>query len=143
MNLEQNLFVMTGDGELQEGQIWESLISAKNNNMREITMIVDHNKLQSDTFLKSVSDLGDLKNKFQSFGWYVTECDGNDIESLDKAFHEVKKSKFPKVIIAHTVKGKGVGVMEYTSLDSDVDMYKFHSGAPSSYIPTSSHRNIY
>ncbi len=134
MKLEQNLFVMTGDGELQEGQIWESLISAKNNNMHEITMIIDHNKLQSDTFLTSVSDLGDLKNKFQSFGWYVTECDGNDIVSLDKAFHELRKSKLPKVIIAHTVKGKGVEVMEHTSLDSDVDMYKFHSGAPSSNI---------
>ena len=71
------VFVMTGDGELQEGQFWESLISAVNFGLHEITVIVDHNKLQSDTFVKNVSDLGDLEAKLNAFGWCVILCSYN------------------------------------------------------------------
>lgn len=124
------VFVMTGDGELQEGQFWESLISAANQGLHEITVIVDHNKLQSDTFVKNVSDLGDLEGKLRAFGWRVERCDGNDVRALAKALSSMKSDRRPKVIIADTVKGKGVSFMEHTSLDSDVAMYRFHSGAP-------------
>lgn len=124
------VFVLTGDGELQEGQFWESLISAANNKMSELVVIIDHNKLQSDTFVKNVSDLGDLEAKLLSFGWCVERCNGNDVDQLRKAYTKIKLDKRPKVIIADTVKGKGVSFMEHTSLDSDVDMYRFHSGAP-------------
>jgi transketolase len=73
------VFVLTGDGELQEGQLWESLGSAVNECMGEITPIVDHDKLQSDTWVSEVSDLGDLEREVRAFGWAVARCDGNDV----------------------------------------------------------------
>ena len=127
------VFVLTGDGELQEGQFWESLISAANDKMDELVVIIDHNKLQSDTLVAHVSDLGDLEAKLEAFGWHVARCDGNDLaafsSTLDACLAVTGK---PKIIIADTVKGKGVSFMEHTSIDSDVELYKFHSGAPSS-----------
>lgn len=124
------IFVLTGDGELQEGQFWESLVSAVNSGLHEITVIIDHNKLQSDTFIKNVSDLGDLEGKLRAFGWRVERCDGNNIEALASTIASLHGERRPQVIIADTVKGKGVSFMEHTSLDSDVAMYRFHSGAP-------------
>ena len=124
------VFVLTGDGELQEGQFWESLVSAVNYGLHEITAIIDHNKLQSDTFVKNVSDLGDLEAKLLAFGWRVERCDGNDVGAFSAALFACKGESSPQVIIADTVKGKGVSFMEHTSLDSDVAMYRFHSGAP-------------
>ena len=73
------VYVLTGDGELQEGQFWESLQPTANRGLDEITVIVDHNKLQSDTWVSEVSDLGDLEAKVAAFGWAVGRCDGNDI----------------------------------------------------------------
>jgi transketolase len=126
------VFVLTGDGELQEGQFWESLISAANHRMQELTVIVDHNKLQSDTLVSKVSDLGDLEAKLAAFGWHVSRCNGNDLEDFAAALAAGKRAADrPKAIIADTVKGKGVSFMEHTSIDSDVELYKFHSGAPS------------
>lgn len=128
----KRVYVMTGDGELQEGQIWESLVSAVNRRMGELTVVVDHNKIQSDYSVARTSDLGDLKAKFEAFGWLCERLDGHDHEALASCFarfrHEEHK---PKVIIADTVKGKGVSFMEGVAIDSDVDMFKFHSGAPS------------
>lgn len=125
------VIVITGDGELQEGQFWESLISAVNKNMGELTIVVDHNKLQSDTLVSLVSDLGDLEAKFRSFGFLVHRCDGNSVHELDRLIaSSVKVSETPTAIIADTIKGKGVSFMEHTSIDSDVELYKFHSGAP-------------
>ena len=124
------IFVMTGDGELQEGQFWESLISAANQGFHEITAIIDHNKLQSDTFVKNVSDLGDLEAKLQAFAWRVERCDGHDMAAFAKTLGSIREENRPKIIIADTIKGRGVSFMEHTSLDSDVAMYRFHSGAP-------------
>lgn len=129
-NRSGRVFVLTGDGELQEGQFWESLVSAVNYGLHEITVIIDHNKLQSDTFVKNVSDLGDLEAKLRAFGWRVERCDGNDIGAFAATLAKLKGETRPKIIIADTVKGKGVSFMEHTSLDSDVAMYRFHSGAP-------------
>lgn len=126
------VYVLTGDGELQEGQFWESLISAANHRMGELIVIIDHNKLQSDTLVSKVSDLGDLEAKLRAFGWYVGRCNGNDIQAFADTLSSAKKDRDkPKVIIADTIKGKGVSFMEHTSIDSDVEFYKFHSGAPS------------
>ena len=126
-----NVFVLTGDGELQEGQFWESLISAANHKLHELTVIIDHNKLQSDTLVSKVSDLGDLEAKLAAFGWHVSRCDGNDLEAFSKTLNATKIiTDKPKVIIADTIKGKGVSFMEHTSIDSDIEFYKFHSGAP-------------
>jgi transketolase len=128
---KRRYYVLTGDGELQEGQIWESLISAANEGMGEITAIVDHNKLQSDYRVSQTSDLGDLKAKFASFGWHVERCDGHDLDAFAAALASCAAHPGrPRVIIADTVKGRGVSFMEHTALDSDADMYRFHSGAP-------------
>ena len=118
-------------GELQEGQFWESLASAVNNNFNEITVIIDHNKLQSDTLVSKVSDLGDLEGKLNAFGWHVSRCDGNDLEKFSSVLKTISNiTDKPKIIIADTIKGKGVSFMEHTSIDSDVELYKYHSGAP-------------
>ena len=124
-------FVMTGDGELQEGQIWESLVSAANARLGALTVIVDHNKFQSDYSVERTSSLGDLAAKFAAFGWHVVRADGHDTAALAHVFGELRAIvDRPKVLIADTVKGKGVSFMEGTSIDSDVDMFRFHSGAP-------------
>lgn len=126
-----NVYVLTGDGELQEGQFWESLISAANHKMHELTVIIDHNKLQSDTLVSKVSDLGDLEAKLAAFGWHVSRCNGHDLAAFSNTVAATKEiNNKPKVIIADTIKGKGVSFMEHTSIDSDVEFYKFHSGAP-------------
>ena len=127
------IYVMTGDGELQEGQIWESLATAANNKISEITVIVDHNKLQSDTFVAATSHLGDLEAKFRAFGWRVSRIDGHDLDAFSTALADAKAANdAPTVIIADTIKGCGVSFMQHTALDSDVAMYRFHSGAPDS-----------
>lgn len=129
---KSRLFVMTGDGELQEGQIWESLISAANHRLGEITVIVDHNKIQSDFSVESTSSLGDLGAKFRAFGWAVIEADGHDFAAIESSLDEAAQfADTPTAIIAHTVKGKGVSFMEGAAIDSDVERFKFHSGAPS------------
>lgn len=122
-------YVLTGDGELQEGQIWESLRTAANEKLSEITAIVDQNKIQSDFAVKDTNDLGNLENKFRAFGWEVVSCDGHDFPSLKNAFARCRKiSDRPQAILANTVKGKGISVMEKMGEDG---YYKFHSGAPS------------
>lgn len=125
------VFVMAGDGELQEGQIWESLASAVYERMGEITVIVDHNKVQSDTFVAKVSDLGDLEQKFRAFGWEVARCDGHDYAAFTAILNGFDKiSDRPKVLIADTVKGSGISFMEHTSMVPDQEYYRYHSGAP-------------
>jgi transketolase len=129
--VERRVFVLTGDGELQEGQFWESLGSAANRGLGEIVVIVDHNRIQSDTWVDSVSRLGDLEAKFRAFGWHVTRCDGHDVAALERAFRGVDAvTDMPKAIIADTIKGKGVSFMEGPAL-KDGELYGYHSGAPS------------
>src|SRR6188508_586655 len=77
----RRIFVLTGDGELQEGQFWESLVSGVNRGLGEIVAIIDHNKIQSDTWVDRVSALGDLEAKLTAFGWHVSRCDGHDTEA--------------------------------------------------------------
>jgi transketolase len=128
---ESNIYVLTGDGELQEGQFWESLQSAANDGLHEITVIVDHNKIQSDTWVEKVSDLGDLHKKFAAFGWYVERCDGHDLKALAEVMTRLKTAtNRPKIVIADTIKGKGVSFMEHTAMAPDQRLYRFHSGAP-------------
>jgi transketolase len=125
------LFVLTGDGELQEGQIWESLAGAARSGLGEITVIVDHNKIQSDTWVRDVADLGDLEAKFRVFGWKVGRCDGHDFSALSATLRRLHRtSDRPKVLIADTVKGKGVSFMESTAMKPGERFYRFHSGAP-------------
>jgi transketolase len=127
----RRFFVMTGDGELQEGQIWESLASAAAAGMGEITVVVDHNKIQSDTWVAAVSDLGDLVRKFEAFGWHAVRVDGHVPAALGETFAALARiADRPKVVIADTVKGKGVSFMESSALHPGEKFYRFHSGAP-------------
>jgi len=129
-NRRQAIYVLTGDGELQEGQFWESLQPAANDKLGEITVIVDHNKLQSDTFISDVSGLGDLEARFRAHGWEVARCDGHDLDALAGTFERFKTiTDRPKVIIADTKKGCGVSFMEPAAMKNP-RLYSFHSGAP-------------
>ena len=128
----QRVFVLTGDGELQEGQNYEALAGAVHAGMGELTVVVDHNKIQSDTWVRDVSDLGDLPARFAGFGWGVLRCDGNNLEALSRTFRE-RAEKFPDlpvVIVADTVKGAGCARFAATSMAADEWRYRFHSGAP-------------
>jgi len=123
-----HFYILTGDGELQEGQIWESLQPTANKQFAEITVIVDHNKIQSDTLVSKTSNLGNLEEKFRSFGWETARCDGHNFFALQRALAHCRTIKNrPQILIADTVKGKGVSFMEKLSADG---LYKFHSGAP-------------
>ena len=126
------VFVLTGDGELQEGQFWESLQPTANRGLGEITVIVDHNKIQSDTWVARVSDLGELEAKVAAFGWATARCDGNDIRALAATLDAIEADPRPKLIIADTQKGCGVSSFEPHRLpDEETSLYGFHSGAPS------------
>ena len=131
----RRVWVLTGDGELQEGQFWESLTQAANESFGEITAIVDHNKIQSDTWVSEVSDHGDLEAKLRAFGWEVGRCDGNDLHALSAALADLEQRggpERPKILVADTLKGAGVSFMEPHDLErSGSALYAFHSGAPS------------
>jgi len=110
---DQRAYVLLGDGELHEGQIWEAAMTAAHYKLNNVCAIVDYNKLQLDGSVDEVKSLGDLRAKWESFNWHVLEIDGHDYEQIYQAFAEAKQyQKGPTVIIAHTVKGKGVSYME-------------------------------
>lgn len=128
---QRRVFVLVGDGELQEGQIWESLQGALANEMSELVVIVDHNRVQSDRLVRFTSDLGDLGGKLASFGWHVERCDGHDMHALSAALGRCATAGKPSFVIADTIKGRGVSFMEHHALSKPDDLYRFHSGAPS------------
>src|SRR5918994_703664 len=126
----RRIFVLTGDGELQEGQLWESLASAANRGLGEIVVIVDHNKIQSDTWVRDVSHLGDVAGKFRAFGWHVRRVDGHDVAEIQSALRAFDAiTDRPKAIVADTVKGRGVSFMEGPAMKAG-ELYGYHSGAP-------------
>ncbi len=130
--LSGRVMVMTGDGELQEGQIWESLQTTAHQQVNNIVVIVDHNKIQTDKSVKDIIDLGDLKKKFEVFGWHATSCNGHDFAELETVFNNFNQiNDKPKVLIADTIKGKGVSFMEGPlALKEGKGLYPWHSGAP-------------
>lgn len=107
-----NVFVLLGDGETQEGNVWEALMQGSHRNLNNLVAIVDRNMLQIDGNTENVMALGDLSAKLTSFGWNVVEIDGHDIEQIYEAIENAKKSDKPSVIVANTIKGKGVSFME-------------------------------
>jgi len=138
------VIVMTGDGELQEGQIWESLQTAVHQKINNLTVIVDFNKFQSDKAIKHIIDLGDLESKFKVFGWHVERCNGHDFAALEQAFAKLKGiTDKPKVLIADTVKGKGISFMEGPSeLPDEKFLYKWHAGAPADDLFEAGYREL-
>lgn len=106
-------YVVLGDGEIQEGQIWEAAMFGAHHKVDNCVAIVDSNKIQLDGFVKDILDLAPLADKWRAFGWHVIDIDGHSIPALQAAFAEAEATKDkPTCIIANTVKGKGVSFME-------------------------------
>lgn len=121
--MDSRYYVMLGDGEIQEGQVWEAAMSAAAYGLDNVCAILDYNKIQLDGPVNEVLSIGDVRAKWEAFGWNAIEIDGHDIAAIDAAFESAMRFKGkPSIIIAHTIKGKGVSFMENTS--------KFHGLAP-------------
>ena len=128
-----HVYVLTGDGEFQEGQIYESLQATAHQKIGNLTVIMDHNKYQTDMLVKDVNNIEDVVQKVSAFGWHVVRIDGHDYDELKKTFTDLKNvTGKPKMIIADTVKGKGVSFMERPETETfeGKTLYKWHSGAP-------------
>ncbi len=111
--LKNKVYCILGDGECEEGQIWEAAMSASKYHLDNLCVIVDNNNLQIDGTVREVKALSLLEEKWKSFGFYTLKCDGNSIEELIEAFNKIKNiNGKPVVIICNTVKGKGVSFME-------------------------------
>ena len=121
--MDSRYYVMLGDGEIQEGQVWEAAMSAAAYGLDNVCAILDYNKIQLDGPVNEVLSIGDVRAKWEAFGWNAIEIDGHDIAAIDAAFESAMRFKGkPSIIIAHTIKGKGVSFMENTA--------KFHGLAP-------------
>jgi len=138
------VIVLTGDGELQEGQIFEALQTTPHQGIHNLIVIVDHNKVQTDKEVRQITELGNLESKFQEFGWYVKRCNGHDFKQLDQAlthFNEIVNR--PRVLIADTIKGKGISFMEHPrAIEEGKGLYLWHSGAPNDIAFTSGYGEI-
>ena len=120
---ERNIFVMLGDGEIQEGSVWEAAMAAKHHELGNLKVILDRNRIQNDDFCESQMRMFDIPAKWQSFGWEVMEIDGHNTEDIVKGLDFlVNTNDNPAILIAHTIKGKGVSYME--------DNPAFHGAAP-------------
>lgn len=118
------VYVVTGDGELDEGNIWEAAMFAGKYKLGQLVVFIDRNNIQIDGTTEDVMPLEDLHGKWESFGWHVQEIDGHNVESImDSASMARAITNKPSVIIAHTIPGKGVDFMEYD--------YHWHSYAKS------------
>jgi len=106
-------YVLLGDGEMQEGQVWEAAMSAAHFKLSNLCAVIDYNKMQSDDLNENIIGLDPLADKWKTFGWNVIEIDGHDFDELDAAFTAARNCSYtPTVLVAHTIKGKGVGYME-------------------------------
>lgn len=121
-NPQRFVYCSLGDGELDEGNIWESAMFATKYDLSNIIAIIDRNNIQIGGDTEKVMPLGNLADKWRSFGWFTQEVDGHDHEAIVKAIDVAKTSHQPNVIIAHTIPGFGVDFMEYD--------YRWHGKAP-------------
>lgn len=115
LKLDENharVYVLLGDGEMQEGSVWEALMQAAHRHLNNLTAIIDRNRLQIDGNTECVMSLDNLPDKLKSFNWNVLEIDGHNIQEIYEAIEESKLSDKPTVIVANTIKGKGVSFME-------------------------------
>ncbi|MBN2051794.1 MAG: transketolase [Spirochaetales bacterium] len=115
------VFVLAGDGEIQEGQIWEAAMATAHYNLKNVCLIIDRNKYQSQGMVDEMMSIEPLEDKFKAFGWKAVRVNGHNIRELCAALDSLDNEDHPGVIIADTVKGKGVHFME--------DTYKFHNYA--------------
>lgn len=113
-NLDFNTYILMSDGECNEGSVWEAILFAGHHKLKNLVAIIDYNKIQSLGHTKDILDLEPFKNKWIAFNWDVIEIDGHDIDQIYQSLTITKH--MPTVIIAHTIKGKGVSFMENTVL---------------------------
>ena len=111
-NLDNKIFCVLGDGEVQEGQIWEAFMLAPKYELDNLVCFIDYNKAQNDGYVTEILDMGDLKAKIKSFGWDTYIIDGHDLKDIDSVMLGLKDHKKPVCVILDTVKGKGVSFME-------------------------------
>ena len=110
---DHRVYTLLGDGECDEGQVWEAAMAAAHFKLDNLTAIVDRNRLQLDGWTKDVMDSEPFSDKWYSFGWHTIDVDGHNIPEIIEALEEAKRIKGkPTVIVAHTIKGKGVSFME-------------------------------
>lgn len=121
---ERNIWVMIGDGETQEGQIWEAAMATDFHKVGNLNVIIDRNRIQNDDFMEAQMEIGDIGAKFRSFGWKVIEIDGHNMTEIVGAIKQANDDQSEAyAIVAHTIKGKGVSFMENNPA--------FHGKAPS------------
>lgn len=124
-NRDYKVFVILGDGEIEEGNIWESLMAGNKYRLSNLIAILDRNEIQLDGFTRDIMPMPDLSERFRSFGWNVLEIDGHNYEEIISSIETAKNYKDgPTIIIANTVKGKGVSYMEHNP--------KYHGAPPAS-----------
>lgn len=109
---ENCVYCILGDGEIEEGQVWEAAMSAGHYKLNNVIAFLDYNKLQIDGSNDEVMKVAPVKKKFEAFGWYVQEIDGHNLEEIISAVENGKKQDKPVMIVANTIKGKGVSFME-------------------------------
>jgi len=110
---KRRVFCLLGDGEIQEGQVWEAAMTAHHHRLDAVCAIIDANQLQQNGPVKTIQDIEPLAEKWRAFGWHAIEIDGHDIAEVIKAYDEAETIRGkPQVIVARTVKGKGVSFME-------------------------------
>jgi transketolase len=113
MGTQNRTYLILGDGEAQEGQVWEAVLSAAQQKLDNLIAFVDYNRQQLDGYTKDINDLGDMKAKFESFRWFTQEVDGADVAAIYEAIEKAKEVKGkPSAIILNTVKGKGCSFAE-------------------------------
>ena len=111
-NESYRVYTLLGDGEIQEGQVWEAAMFAGNKGLSNLTAFVDYNNLQIDGTIEEVNSAAPIDKKFEAFGWHVITIDGHSFEEIENALKEAETVDKPVAIIAKTVKGKGVSFME-------------------------------
>ena len=110
--INSKVYVLLGDGEIQEGSTWEGFMSAGAKKLDNIVAIIDKNNLQIDGSVQDIKTLDPLDKKLEAFGWNVLTVDGHNLDELEQVFLKAKESKFPTAVICNTIKGKGVSFME-------------------------------
>ena len=111
-NENNHVYAVSGDGEMQEGNVWEALMQAPHRNLDNLIAIIDRNRLQIDGSTEDIKPLEDLNAKLKAFNWDVLEIDGHDIKQIYEAIEKAKLNNKPTAILANTIKGKGVSFME-------------------------------
>ena len=122
-NSDRRIFVMLGDGEIQEGSVWEAAMAARHHELGNLKVILDRNRIQNDDFCEVQMRMFDIPAKWKSFGWAVKEIDGHDMKEISEGLDFLEQTNDgPAILIAHTIKGAGISYMENNP--------SFHGAAP-------------